>query len=382
MMQKRSKEARVNDVPSTYELAEVSEEVDGFSRRRFLASAGATVAGASVLGTMVRPALAASRAFAGTSLATGLSGGFAAVAAGPAAQALAASDLLGQVGGTLRFPIRWDRVQTDEYVFDWSDYEALHQELVFSGLKGLPVIVGCPDWLDPARGGRGLPYPRNARALEALGQFAASTLSYFSRFGDSIDAVEVWSGPNDAKGNFVSSERFGEMVGAVSSLISEENSAGRFRKDMQVVAGSLVLAESNWPSYARALPAAKSDVAGVQVIASASGPTESRSAFVGRIRDELTESLERLGKLTQKPIWITDARVAPPNGSTAAADAGLRALVDVAQESEACAMLLGGGLYSPADDVPGAPRSALPLVTPDGTPTALYTALAESLATT
>lgn len=232
----------------------VAIRTDGISRRGFLIGTGLTFAAASHLGGWVDRAAAADDVSAGLST-VGFADGFDELAAAAAPAGYRAFAAVAASGaGTVRFPLRWDAVHIEVGGFDWSAYDALHRQLVWHGLKALPVLIGAPSWLrgETKRTRVGLRYPVGATALNEFGDFVTATLQHFTRLGDHIAGVEIWSEPNNPNGAYIPEPaEFSRMLATAAMFADAENRLGRLQGRKVVVAGGLSLAETSapWQTY-------------------------------------------------------------------------------------------------------------------------------------
>ena len=228
------------------------------SRRKFLVGAGVALATTSVLGPWLKKAAATtSSASSLDGFNTGVSDAFDELAQNGGPLALNGFDALVAANAqSIRFPIDWARVQPAEGGFDWSSYDALYQVLVFHGLKAHPVLIGCPEWVGSGqrkRAANGVYYPTGARSLDAYGEFAIEASKHFSYFGGQIDAIEVWSEPNNPRGAHIADpSEYSRMLATVARSVDRANADGTLTRgddrSMTVLSGGLYAApgERSW----------------------------------------------------------------------------------------------------------------------------------------
>lgn len=346
--------------PSASSQADSLDAVDwAISRRGFFMGAGVTLASASALGPWLKKAKATTNATAlPAGFTTGVSDTFDRLARQGGEVALTSFDaLVAANADSLRFPIDWARVQPQEGGFDWSSYDALYEVLVFHGLKAHPVIIGCPAWLGAdqrKRAPNGVYYPTGGRALEAYGALAVETAQHFTCFGDHIDAIEVWSEPNNPRGSYIADPSdFSRMLASVAGSIERANANGDFsragEKTMTVLSGGLYAApdDHRWEQY---LAAFQDQAAPYQLGLHAPASTVKGGASAPanyallRSAEEIGAVVDRAASRSDREIWVTGtgASAQPPWGERGQAFALASIAGALAKRSQCRAMMVTG----------------------------------------
>ena len=146
----------------------------------------------------------------------------------------------------VRFPVDWSELQPKLGQFNWGLLEPLYRELLWSGLKAIPVIVNTgPDGLnrfeDDRTGITDIQDPLQSLALALSG--------FLSSYGPQLGGIEVWSEPNGP--DVETTLRAGELQRAVGSVA--EVGVG-FGNDVEASAISGGLAVDEAGTWTRYLP--------------------------------------------------------------------------------------------------------------------------------
>jgi hypothetical protein len=267
--------------------------------------------------------------------------------------------------------------------FDWSYYDGLHQLLVFHGLRAHPVLMGCPEWvgIDQRReAGNGVYYPTGSRALNACGGFAVEALKHFTAFGDQVDAIEVWSEPNNPNGAFIGDPaEFARMLGTVALFVDCANADGVFGssgdRTMAVLSGGLYAppTDNSWQHYLAAFQEQPFPYQlGLHVPASSTPGSGDGDEYAGRVADEIGAVVDQAAAQSGREVWVTgtSAGAQPPWGEHGQALA-LGSIASALAERSHCRAMMVTGLTSTtkpqATAMETLPRSGL--LQADGAPT-------------
>lgn len=229
------------------------------TRRRFLQKTAATAALATTIGVWRSPSEAA--AAAGSFSTRAIGGDFGAAFQLNSSSTVLSKALVESGADALRFPVRWDQIQVGPAAHDWAGYEKLLRELVWSGLKAVPVIVGCPQiWVDSGEARLapgGLAYPCGPNAVNALGDFATEVLRFFDSFERRTTHIEIWNEPNAGPMRIDDPGDYARLVDSTALWLE--------RWPVTAVAGSVVIgSEYEWRSYLSA-PGLFTSARGLQV---------------------------------------------------------------------------------------------------------------------
>jgi hypothetical protein len=325
----------------------------GLSRRRFLIGTGITLAALSRLAPPIAEAATPDEGGVAGSLLTGISDDFAALARARGS-VLSTFDQLSQVNaGVVRFPVRWDQVQVDRRTLDWSGLDALHRQLVWYGQKALPVVIGCPEWIsahERKSAGRDLSYPTGGGALNAFGEFCVEVLRYFSRLGDHVEGIEIWSEPNAAGGALIDDPReYSRMLASAAMYVASANSRGEFAREMRVVSGGLGMGSPDaWKRYLEGFQGRQQLPWAVGVHAHGIAQTQGRDAhgYAEAIAASVGRALEEVAAETDADIWVTETAASSGGpGQEAGQAAALRTVTTVVADQPRCRAIIVGPLY-------------------------------------
>ena len=368
------------------------------SRRTFLVGAGVTLATTSALGPWLKKAAASSSVAAlPDGFTTGVSDAFEQLAQEGGELALHAFDeLVAANAHSIRFPIEWDRVEPKQGGFDWSHYDALHRVLVFHGLKAHPVIVGCPEWVGSdqrKQAANGVYYPTGSRALNAWGEFAVETLRHFTGFGDQIEAIEVWSEPNNARGSHIADPaEFARMLSTVALFVDCANADRTFGegvdREMTVLSGGLyaTAADRSWEGYLAAFHEQPFPYQlALHVPASDTHGAIDGQDYAERSAEQIGGVVDRAAAQSGREVWVsgTGASAQAPWGEEGQALAMGSISSALAERSQCRAMMVTGlrAGESPDGTAIETPMPMSGLLHRDGTPTPALATLQTAWAT-
>jgi hypothetical protein len=357
----------------------------GFSRRRFLVGAGVTLATTSVLGPWLKKATAStSHASLPDGFTTGVSDAFEELAQDGELALRTFDELVAAHARSIRFAVEWDRVEMKPGHFDWSHYDDLYRALVFHGLKAHPALIGCPDWVgedERKRATNGIYYPVGSRALNGYGCFAVETLRHFTAFGDQIDAVEVWSEPNNPSGAYIADPaEFSRMLSTVSLFVDCANADGTFKRtgagDMTVLSGGLYLTDED-RSWERYLAGFQEQLFPYQLAlhtpASSTRGVANGTEYAERNAESIGALVDRAVAQSGREVWVTGtgAVAQPPWGEQGQALA-LGSVAAALAERSACRAMMITGLRAGNSPDATAIETPLPMsgvLRSDGAPT-------------
>lgn len=221
----------------------------GFSRRRFIAGAGATLASASLLTTLprARAARSASEDDWGVTICSS-----AALAIGadrlPPSLGREILNEIGMIGSScVRFGVDWSLLEPEPHKFDWSSLAAVHRDVVWAGLDATLVVNGLPAWIDESELGGGA-YPVGHRALNDLASFIQQLVLELCRYGQRVQGVELWCRPNTAQ-VAVDSKSMRLMVDTVGAALGELAGRHLVSTPIVVAPGSLDAADDRLDAY-------------------------------------------------------------------------------------------------------------------------------------
>lgn len=262
-------------------------------------------------------------------------------------------------------------------------YEPLHRFAVWHGLKILPVVVGAPAWLrseETAAAPNGLLYPVGSEALNCLGGFVVATIRQFNKVVDCIDAIEIWSEPNNPRTGFIADPRtFGRMVATAAMFAEAENVMGAYRRPKQIVSGGVVLGDGVEPwepyldsSHRELFPF----IVGVHARGDSAGARTAHE-YAERITAQVGSAVAAVAEATSGEVWLTStgATSAGPWGEAGQAAALASLSQHVAEVPECSAMVVTPLLeVDPVD----AGEAGETLLQADGTAKPALAALTES----
>lgn len=272
----------------------------------------------------------------------------------------------------LRFPLFWDHVAGEGGVFDWSSYDDLSRMLMWSGVRPIPVIVGCPAWLGESElqhSPNGLAYPVGHRALNALGRFVVETFRYFDRHATTPAGIEIWSCPNATSGPWIKDpDAYATMIATAAVFAEAENQYGTFTSPVSVIAGSVDLTSPTWKDYVEALNGTPFALKmGLQL---GGIPYPSTTEWVRQNETLFRQATE---STSSNQTWVT--RIAVPVGISSEPSNranGLRDLLSALAASEDCETSLVGwistDMAAPTEDLEQADHYDV-VLGPNGAPT-------------
>lgn len=267
----------------------------GVSRRAFLAAAGATTFAVS-RGRFPSSALGQSRTSAlalGVELAPDRSSEDAELALSVEPQAIC------------RFPVFWHQVQSEPQVRDWSGYEALLKFLGDHGVTALPVLIGCPEWLEPDTSSP-VPKPTSGESINAYGAFAAELLSFVTQTGCSIEGVEVWSSPNNSTGPAaLDPQVYHYLVQTAAYSVDSYNADRPDDQRKRVIAGGVDLSDtaSDWTPFVDGLGTGLPIDIGLQLFPNPNAPDA--ESYADEATDVIRSALARISSIGTGRAWIT-----------------------------------------------------------------------------
>lgn len=263
--------------------------------------------------------------------------------------------LLGQVdaarGAVLRFVVDWADTQLEPQAWDWTACDLLRERLAGAGLKAVPVVVGCPEWIrDEERSSSdgGLAYPNGSQALNAYGDFVVDLLRRFALGGDVIAGVEAWSLANDPSSpSFISDpEAFGRIVATAALSVDSGCRSGWLPWPVPLIAGTLTVDEKvgSWISFVEAQKKSLSPhFPAFSLYDSSVSDVESVDDYGAAVGDVVERLYDLVGGVVQGDIWITatGARRDSAYGVEGQA-AALIQILDRLQQRQTCAATLIG----------------------------------------
>lgn len=256
-------------------------------------------------------------------------------------------------GAVLRFVVDWADTQLEPQAWDWMTCDLLRERLAAAGLKAVPVVVGCPEWIpdeERASSDGGLAYPVGPQALNGYGDFVVDVLRRFSLSGDVVAGVEAWSLANDRSSpSFISDpEAFGRIVATAALSVDSACRSGWLPWSVPLIAGTLTVDEKvgSWIAYVEAQKKSLSPhfpaFSLYDRLVSDVGSVNDYGVAVGDVVERL---YDLVGGLVPGEIWITatGARSDTPYGIDGQA-AALTQILDRLQQRKTCAATLLGPL--------------------------------------
>jgi len=217
------------------------------------------------------------------------------------------SELLATVAGAgatvARFPVDWSALQSKLGEFEWGLLEPLYSELMWNGMKAIPVIVntdsnGLDRFNNDDTGITDIQDPLQSLTLALSG--------FFSRYGPQLGGIEVWSEPNGPDPETALKSRdLQHAVGSVAEVgVGLGDDAGA-----PAIAGGLAIDEAG--TWARFLPRLASLGDAVEVALHIPPPESLDDAslgsyFMGPIDEASSAGIGRVWVCTAVPAGATD----------------------------------------------------------------------------
>ncbi len=319
----------------------------GTTRRRFLIATGITLATATTFGSVAQRVRASSGTVPGATP-DGLSDTFGALANDRADVALAAFDQVSPSGtmNTLRFPLYWSEVETAEG-YDWTPYEAVREQAIFHGLKPLPVVLDCPaPWLaagEAETAGFGLSYPTGHGALNAFGRFVTETARFFSEYGGHVEAIEIWSEPNNFEGPGIRDPRdFARMLATASLHVAASADQSSSSAPVTIISGGLLIDadDVSWVNY---LDGFSGQLYPYEIGLHIYPDRLGEQSDFGTINNSVADLIGYARSRVDTDVWVTELSAPPSTASVDQATVLTRAIE--AAEASGCRGVIVGRLY-------------------------------------